>query len=53
MNIPTIIGAILIFALFAAIVIRGIYNKKRHKSSCSCGCACDGCPGIGACHPKG
>ncbi len=51
MNAPTIILAALIAIVFAAIVVRGIYNKKHHKGGCSCGC--EHCPGHDLCHPKG
>lgn len=50
MNLPTVIGALIVFAIFAAIVGRGLYNKKHHKGGCSCGC--DHCPSSGMCHPK-
>lgn len=50
MNIPTLIGTILVAAIFIAIVARGIYNKKHGKGSCSCGGDCGACGG--ACHSK-
>lgn len=46
--IPTIIGTIIIAAIFFAIVGKGIYNRKHHKGGCgSCG-GCGGCSG--GCH---
>ena len=47
MNAPTIIGAIIGLAILVAIIARGVYNQKRHKGGCSCGCDCGGC---GMCH---
>lgn len=49
MNAPTIIVGLVILAVVAAIVARGIYNKKRHKGGCGCGC--DHCAGKDTCHP--
>ena len=37
-----------IAALFCAVVIAGIINKKKGKPSCSCGCS--GCAMKDACH---
>lgn len=48
MNLPTLLGAILIFSVVAAIIAKGVYNKKHHRSSCGGGCA--GCSGCGSCH---
>ncbi len=46
--IPTIIGTIIIAAVFFAIVGKGIYNRIHHKGGCgSCG-GCGGCSG--GCH---
>ena len=42
MNVPTLIGALIILVIFVAIVGRGIYNRKR---GCSCGGDCDCCSG--------
>lgn len=39
-----------IVAVFLAIVIKGILNKKKGKSSCSCGCS--GCAMKDTCHPQ-
>lgn len=49
--LPTIIVAVIIAGVFLAIVINGIRNKKKGKSSCGCGCA--GCPMSGKCHSNG
>ena len=43
--IPTIIGTIIIAAIFFAIVGKGIYNRKHHKGGCG---GCGGCSG--GCH---
>lgn len=44
MNLPTIIIAALIAAVFIAIVVRGIVNRRRGRGGCSCGCSgCSGC----------
>lgn len=50
MNLPTAIGALLIAALFAAIVGRSLRNRKQGKGGCSCGCG--DCPSRGLCHPE-
>ena len=43
MNASTLIVALIVFGVFAAIVIKGIRDHRSGKSSCSCGCA--GCTG--------
>lgn len=50
MNLPTLLIALVILAVFVAIIARGIHNKRKGKSGCGCGC--DSCPSSGACHPK-
>ena len=47
MNLPTILIGLLVLAVFAAIVARGVYNKKHGRSGCSCGGDCGHCKG---CH---
>lgn len=47
MDWPTIIVAALVAAAFIAIVVHGVRNKKKGKSSCSCGGSCGTC---GMCH---
>lgn len=49
MNVPTIIGTVIVAAIFIAIVARGIYNKRHGKGGCSCGGDCGNC---GCCHEK-
>lgn len=49
-NLPTVIILILVVAVFSAIVIKGILNRKKGKSSC--GCNCSGCAMKGACHDE-
>lgn len=41
----------IIVVIVAAIVARGIYNKRNGKSSCSCGSDCGAC-GAGCCCHK-
>ena len=49
--IPTILLSIVIAAAFFAIVGKGIYNRKHHKSGCG---SCGGCGGCGGgCHSCG
>ena len=48
MNAPTILSGLIIFGLFAAIVARGIHNKRQGKGGCSCGGDCGACGG--GCH---
>ena len=43
MNASTIIVAAIVAAVFLAIVIREIRNRKKGKGSCSCGGSCDAC----------
>ena len=45
---PTIIIATAIGAIFALIVASEIINKKKGKTSCSCGCG--GCAFKDQCH---
>ena len=52
MNWVTIAIAAVIAVIFVAIVVKGIYNRKKGKSSCSCGSSCGGCAMNGACHCK-
>ena len=45
--LSTFLISLAILAVCAAIVARGIHNKRHGKSSCSCGsCGCSG-----MCHP--
>lgn len=48
MTWQTIVVAVIVGIVFAAIVVRGIINKKNGKSSCSCGCS--GCANKDYCH---
>ena len=52
MNLPTILAGLLIAAVFAAIVSKGIWNRRRGKHACSCGDSCGGCACAGMCHPQ-
>ncbi|MBC2871480.1 FeoB-associated Cys-rich membrane protein [Bittarella massiliensis] len=49
MNGSTIVGALIVLAIVAAIVGRGIWNRRHHRGGCSCGCG--DCPSRGLCHP--
>lgn len=50
MNLPTILIAALVAAVFAAIVAGGVRRRKKGGTGCACGCA--GCPNAGLCHPQ-
>ena len=52
MTPATILVGLLVLAIFVAIIARGIYNRRHHKGSCSCGGSCGSCPSSGLCHPK-
>ncbi len=43
MNFQSYIILAVVIAVFLAIVIKGIKNKKEGKSSCSCGGNCGSC----------
>ena len=48
MNISTVIVLTVIVLISSAIIAKGMINKKRGKSSCSCGCG--GCAMADVCH---
>ena len=48
--LPTIIIASVIGAIFVAVVVKEIIDKKKGKHSCSCGCG--GCAFKDSCHSK-
>ncbi len=50
MNWQTFVVLAIVVIIFAAIVIKGIKNKKEGKSSCSCGCS--SCANKDYCHEK-
>ncbi|MBQ5592178.1 MAG: FeoB-associated Cys-rich membrane protein [Clostridia bacterium] len=50
LNLPTIIVAAIVAAVFIAIVAKSISDKKKGKPSCSCGCS--GCAMKDTCHSK-
>ena len=50
MNLPTLIGALLVLAVFSAIVARAVHNRRNGRGGCSCGGDCGSCGG--ACHRK-
>ena len=37
-NLATIIVGAIVFAVFIAIIVRGVINRKNGKHGCSCGC---------------
>ena len=41
--------AAIVAAIFIAIIVNGIKNRKSGKGSCSCG-SCGGCAMNGTCH---
>ena len=47
-NLPTMVIAGIVAALFLAIVIRGIVKRRRGETGRGCGCS--GCPNSGLCH---
>ena len=49
-NWLTIVITAIIAAIFLAIVIKGILNKKSGKSGCGCGC--EHCTNAQFCHPE-
>jgi len=50
MNLPTAIIGLLVLALFTAVLVKLVRDKKNGKGGCSCGGDCAGC---GACHSCG
>jgi hypothetical protein len=50
MNLPTTIGVIIVAAVFVAIIVKGIIDRKKGKTSCSC--SCSGCAMRDKCHKK-
>ena len=51
-NIGTIIVALALIAIVAAIILSVRKDKKAGKS-CSCGCGCSSCAMKGHCHSAG
>lgn len=49
-NLATVLVGAAVFGAFAAVIIRGVHNRKNGKGGCSCGCG--DCPGKDICHPK-
>ncbi|MBE6994252.1 MAG: FeoB-associated Cys-rich membrane protein [Ruminococcaceae bacterium] len=47
-NLPTVIGTLIIAAIFFSIVFSGIRNLRRGKSGCGSGCGA--CPNAENCH---
>lgn len=55
MNLATILVLAVVTAVFAAIILVGICNRKKGKGACACSCgaSCAGCPMSGKCHGGG
>lgn len=49
-NLGTIIVALVVFGIIAAVVVKMILDKRAGKHSCSCGCGCESCALSGKCH---
>lgn len=49
-NLSTIIVLLVVIVVFVLIVAKMIIDKKKGKTSCSCGC--NGCPMSDSCHSK-
>ncbi len=49
MTWQTIVVTAIVGAIFTAIIVKGIINKKNGKSSCACG-SCGGCANKDFCH---
>ena len=49
---PSILIGLAIAAICAAIIARGIHNKRKGKGGCSCGGSCGGCSCSGLCRPR-
>lgn len=49
-NLATIIVGAVVAAIFAAVVINLVRDRKLKKNSCGCGgCGCSGCPSAKNC----
>lgn len=49
MNLSTALIALVILAVFAAIVVSEVKKRKNGGCGCSCGCGCGGCSNTAAC----
>ena len=49
-NLSTIIIAVIVIGILAAIIVKMIKDKKKGKSSCGCGCS--NCAASEICHKK-
>ena len=49
-NLSTIIIAVIVIGILAAILVKMIQDKKKGKSSCGCGC--ENCAASEICHKK-
>lgn len=49
-NLSTIIIAVIVIGILAAVIVKMIKDKKKGKSSCGCGC--ENCAASEICHKK-
>ena len=47
-NMGTIVVGVMVLGVLGAIVLKMVSDKKKGKTSCSCGCG--SCPNAGNCH---
>ncbi len=51
MNPPTVIALIIVAAVVIGLIVMSVVNKKKGKTSCSCGCS--NCAFKDSCHTNG
>lgn len=51
MNPPTVIALIIVASVVIGLIVMSVVNKKKGKTSCSCGCS--GCAFKDSCHSNG
>ena len=49
-NLATVLIALILVAILAAVIFKMIKDKKEGRSSCGCGCSA--CAMRDSCHPK-
>jgi uncharacterized membrane-anchored protein YhcB (DUF1043 family) len=47
-NWASLVVGLVLACIVAAVIVKMVRDKKRHKSTC--GCSCAGCPGSDICH---
>lgn len=50
--LPDLLIGLAIFVLCAAILLKGVRNRRAGKGGCSCGGTCGSCSCSGLCHPQ-